>query len=217
MAGPVLSIENLFVDLPGGADRKHAVGGLTLSVNPGEIVCVVGESGSGKSVTAQAVMGLLPKGQLTRSGGRIVLEGEDISHVSMDRLRDLRGTRMAMIFQEPMTALNPLHTVGRQIGEMFRIHTSFGVDVIEQRVHTLLDEVRMPDPQAAAGACPREPRGRFPRCAQCSQKASAVARWPTEASLSSTRRPRTCTPTQRRQSRRAACRPWSAAFPRGAS
>jgi peptide/nickel transport system ATP-binding protein len=79
MAGPVLSIENLFVDLPGGADRKHAVGGLTLSVNPGEIVCVVGESGSGKSVTAQAVMGLLPKGQLTRSGGRIVLEGEDIS------------------------------------------------------------------------------------------------------------------------------------------
>jgi peptide/nickel transport system ATP-binding protein len=159
MASPVLSIENLFVDLPGGADRKHAVGGLTLSVNPGEIVCVVGESGSGKSVTAQAVMGLLPKGQLTRSGGRIVLEGEDISHVSMDRLRDLRGTRMAMIFQEPMTALNPVMTCGHQIDEVLSIHTDLGSEERKARVLDVMRATQLPDVEQLYDAYPHQLSG----------------------------------------------------------
>jgi peptide/nickel transport system ATP-binding protein len=157
--GPVLSIENLAVELPRGADRVHAVQGLNLTVKPGEIVCVVGESGSGKSVTAQAVMGLLPKGQLTRSGGRIVLEGEDISHVSMDRLRDLRGTRMAMIFQEPMTALNPVMTCGDQIDEVLSIHTDLGPDERKARVLDIMRATHLPDVEHLFDAYPHQLSG----------------------------------------------------------
>ncbi|MGL4440320.1 MAG: ATP-binding cassette domain-containing protein, partial [Bosea sp. (in: a-proteobacteria)] len=156
---PVLIIENLFVDLPRGADRKHAVEGLSLIVNPGEIVCVVGESGSGKSVTAQSVMGLLPKGQLTRSAGKIILEGEDISHVSMDRLRDLRGTRMAMIFQEPMTALNPVMTCGDQIDEVLSIHTDLGSDERKAKVLEIMAATGLPDVGQLFDAYPHQLSG----------------------------------------------------------
>ena len=91
MTSPVLAIDNLTVSLPSGSDRQNAVTNLSLTVNPGEIVCVVGESGSGKSVTAQAVMGLLPKRQLTVTGGRILLQDEDTVTATPDRLRALRG------------------------------------------------------------------------------------------------------------------------------
>ncbi|HLN07610.1 MAG TPA: ATP-binding cassette domain-containing protein, partial [Xanthobacteraceae bacterium] len=101
-SGPVLDVQGLTVRLPGGADRRHAVEHVSFAVAPGEIVCVVGESGSGKSVTAHAVMGLLP-GELTATAGRIVLEGTDLLTQSPAELRRLRGDRMAMVFQEPMT------------------------------------------------------------------------------------------------------------------
>jgi peptide/nickel transport system ATP-binding protein len=145
MTEPVLSIEGLTVDLPRGADRKHAVTGMTLTVNPGEIVCVVGESGSGKSVTAQAVMGLLPKRQLTTSAGRILLEGEDTLAATPERLRALRGTRMAMIFQEPMTALNPVMRVGNQIAEVLQIHTSLTANQQRAKVVEIMEAVHLPD------------------------------------------------------------------------
>src|SRR5438477_7278995 len=112
-AAPVLELKGLTVKLPRGSDRAHAIENITLSVGAGEIVCVVGESGSGKSVTAQAVMGLLPR-ELSATAGRVLLEGEDVLAATPARLRDLRGTRMAMIFQEPMTALNPVMTLGDQ-------------------------------------------------------------------------------------------------------
>ncbi|MEI8145617.1 MAG: ATP-binding cassette domain-containing protein, partial [Alphaproteobacteria bacterium] len=118
MSGPVLDIRGLTVQLPKGGDRSNAVDDVSLTVNPGEIVCVVGESGSGKSVTAHSVMGLLPKGQLAVTGGSILLEGEDVVQATPSRLRDLRGMRMGMIFQEPMTALNPVVTCGEQIAEV---------------------------------------------------------------------------------------------------
>src|SRR5262249_6907741 len=102
---PVLDLKGLMVELPRGSDRPHAIEGITFSVDAGQIVCVVGESGSGKSVTAQAVMGLLPR-ELNASAGQVLLQGEDVLQATASRLRDLRGTRMAMIFQEPMTALN---------------------------------------------------------------------------------------------------------------
>jgi peptide/nickel transport system ATP-binding protein len=145
MTKPVLSIEGLTVALPEGADRAHAVTELSLSVNPGEILCVVGESGSGKSVTAQAVMGLLPKKQLIATGGRILLDGEDTLAATPSRLRELRGTRMAMIFQEPMTALNPVMRVGDQIAEMLDIHTDMNSEQQRQKVMEMMDSVQLPD------------------------------------------------------------------------
>ena len=111
---PILQVEGLTIALPAGGDRRTAVRDVTFSVGRGEILCLVGESGSGKSVIAQGVMGLLPK-TLPVSAGRILLQGEDITHAPLARLRELRATRMSMIFQEPMTALNPVMTCGEQI------------------------------------------------------------------------------------------------------
>ena len=116
-----LGVEDLTVRLPVGADRAQAVSGVSFCVERGEILCLVGESGSGKSVIAQAIMGLLPK-TLPVARGRALLEGEDLIAASEARLRELRGARMSMIFQEPMTALNPAYTIGDQLAEVFRRH-----------------------------------------------------------------------------------------------
>ena len=123
MTGAVLDIQGLTVRLPAGADRRNAVENISFAVGANEIVCVVGESGSGKSVTAHTVMGLLPQGQLAPTAGHILLEGEDLLKKSPAELRRMRGDRMAMIFQEPMTALNPVMRVGEQIEEVLEIHT----------------------------------------------------------------------------------------------
>ena len=114
----VLDISDLTVRLPAHADRAHAIEDVSLSVRRGEIVCIVGESGSGKSVTAFSIMGLLPKGELAPVAGEIRLDGEDVLKATPARLRRLRGARMAMIFQEPMTALNPVETIGEQVDEV---------------------------------------------------------------------------------------------------
>nr|WP_315847078.1 ABC transporter ATP-binding protein [uncultured Achromobacter sp.] len=154
----LLRIQNLTVDLPAGADRPHALKDLTLSVNAGEIVCVVGESGSGKSLTAGAILGLLPQG-VHASGGQIHWEGQDLLQLAPNALRRLRGRRIGMIFQEPMTALNPLRTIGDQIGEVFRTHTRLGRAEIARRTLELLDSVRLPDPAQAVNAYPHELSG----------------------------------------------------------
>ena len=104
--GHVLEVTDLTIALPRHADRAQAASRVSFSVGRGEIVCLVGESGSGKSVIAQGVMGLLPKA-LPVTGGAILLQGEDITRASQQRLRELRATRMSMVFQEQMTALNP--------------------------------------------------------------------------------------------------------------
>jgi peptide/nickel transport system ATP-binding protein len=159
MTAPVLDIRNLTVRLPGGGDRANAVSDLTLSVQPGEILCVVGESGSGKSVTAQAVMGLLPRKQLVPTAGEILLLGEDTLKASPDRLRELRGTKMAMIFQEPMTALNPVVRVGRQIEEMLAIHTGMDSDARRARVLEMMAAVHLPDVAQMIDAYPHQISG----------------------------------------------------------
>ncbi|MBP0466021.1 ABC transporter ATP-binding protein [Roseomonas sp. PWR1] len=147
----LLSVEGLTVALPPGGDRPHAVEEITLSVNPGEIVCVVGESGSGKSITANAVMGLLPN-SLPVKAGRIGFEGKDLLALGTEAMRRLRGQRLAMIFQEPMTALNPVMRVGEQIAEAMRVHGA-GADAA-RRVPELLAAVNLPDPEATARAYP---------------------------------------------------------------
>ena len=157
-SGPVLEIRNLSIALPRGGDRKRAVADVSLTVNRGEIVCLVGESGSGKSVIAQAVMGLLPK-QLPVLGGEILLEGENIAQASESRLRELRCVRMSMIFQEPMTALNPVMRCGAQIDEVLAMHTKLGPAERRQRVRQVIEEVGLPDPDRMYDSYPHQLSG----------------------------------------------------------
>jgi peptide/nickel transport system ATP-binding protein len=157
-AATILAVNDLTVALPRGADRANAVEHVSLSVDPGEIVCVVGESGSGKSVTAQAIIGRLPP-ELTATSGSIRLEGEDVLRASGARLRHLRGTRMAMIFQEPMTALNPVMTVGEQIGEVLEIHTALSAGERRQRVLDIMQAVRLPEPERLIDVYPHQLSG----------------------------------------------------------
>src|SRR5215211_1473693 len=156
---PVLRIEGLTVRLPPDADRPHAIEEVSLDVEPKEIVCLVGESGSGKSVTAYAVMGLLPQPQLRPVSGRILLQGEDLLQASRGRLRELRGSRMAMIFQEPMTALNPVVRVGDQIEEVLEVHTSLSSQERFRRVLAVLEDVRMPESDRIRSAYPHQLSG----------------------------------------------------------
>ncbi|KAB2874723.1 MAG: ABC transporter ATP-binding protein [Burkholderiaceae bacterium] len=155
---PILEVQGLTVALPAGGDRATAVRGVDFTVGRGEIVCLVGESGSGKSVIAQAVMGLLPKA-LPVTGGRILLQGEDITHASAARLRELRATRMSMIFQEPMTALNPVMTCGDQIDEVLREHTRLAPAQRRAKVLDIVREVLLPDPERMVASYPHQLSG----------------------------------------------------------
>ena len=157
-AAPVLELKGLTVRLPRGSDRAHAIENITFSVGAGEIVCVVGESGSGKSVTAQAVMGLLPR-ELAASAGEARLQGEDVLAATPSRLRDLRGTRMAMIFQEPMTALNPVMKIGDQIAEVLEIHTELSEADRRQRVLQIMRAVHLPEPERLIDVYPHQLSG----------------------------------------------------------
>jgi peptide/nickel transport system ATP-binding protein len=155
----VLDVKNLTVRLPAGADRENAIEGISLQVKRGEIVCIVGESGSGKSVSAFTVMGLLPKGDLVPTSGEILLEGEDLLKATDQRLRQLRGTRMAMIFQEPMTALNPVLTVGDQIDEVLRIHTDLSPNERKAKSIEIMGAMSLPDPKQIFDAYPHQLSG----------------------------------------------------------
>jgi peptide/nickel transport system ATP-binding protein len=158
MTEPVLDVRNLTVRLPAGADRAHAVSGVGFTVHPGEIVCLVGESGSGKSVIAHATMGLLPKG-LAATAGRILLGGENLLAATEARLRELRCTRMAMIFQEPMTALNPVMRCGDQIDEVLATHTPLSAAERRAKVLAIVRDVRLPDPERMIASYPHQLSG----------------------------------------------------------
>ena len=155
---PVLEVRNLTVALPGGADRANAVEKVSFTVNPGEIVCLVGESGSGKSVIAFTVMGLLAKA-LKPTGGEILLEGENVLAATEERLRELRCTRMSMIFQEPMTALNPVMTCGEQIDEVLRTHTKLDDATRKAKIIAILSRVKLPEPERIYASYPHQLSG----------------------------------------------------------
>ncbi|TWG92473.1 peptide/nickel transport system ATP-binding protein [Mesorhizobium sp. J18] len=156
---PILEIESLRIALPEGSDRPLAIDGLNLTVRSGEIVCLVGESGSGKSLAAGAIMRLLPEPRVRVVAGTVRFEGQDLSTLSAKQMRSLRGSRMAMIFQEPMTALNPQKRVGWQIEEVLRIHTSLSRKERRARVLEILEQVRIPDPASAVNAYPHQISG----------------------------------------------------------
>src|SRR5476649_706409 len=155
---PVLEVRNLTVALPGGADRAHAVEKVSFTVNRGEIVCLVGESGSGKSVIAFTVMGLLAKA-LKPTSGEILLEGENVLAASETRLRELRCTRMSMIFQEPMTALNPVMTCGQQIDEVLATHTKLDTAARKAKIIGILTRVQLPEPERIYASYPHQLSG----------------------------------------------------------
>jgi peptide/nickel transport system ATP-binding protein len=140
----VLDINDLVIGLGQTGKGLRIIDGVSLHVRERETLCVVGESGSGKSVTALGVMGLLQKNALAPSGGSIRLSGEEILTASGRRLRELRATRMAMIFQEPMTALNPVVPVGRQIDEVLRAHTRLDARARKKRILDMMEQVRLP-------------------------------------------------------------------------
>ncbi len=156
---PVLEIRDLTVSLPKGADRPFAIEGVSFTVARGEIVCVVGESGSGKSVTAFTVMGLVPRRELRPVRGEVRLLGRSILGLPEAELRRLRGERMAMIFQEPMTALNPVMRVGEQIAEVLEIHTDLAPRERRERVLAVMRDVRLPEPERLYHAYPHQLSG----------------------------------------------------------
>ena len=158
MSAPILDIAGLTIGLPRGSDRAHAVDGVHLAVSPNEIVCLVGESGSGKSVIAHATMGLLPRA-LAVTGGSIRLAGEELVGAAERRLEALRCTRMAMIYQEPMTALNPVMRCGEQIDEVLRRHTTLDAGARRAKVLEGLADVRLPDPARMASSYPHQLSG----------------------------------------------------------
>jgi peptide/nickel transport system ATP-binding protein len=135
----LLALTGLSVTLPGDRGPRRVVRDLDIAVAPGQTFGIVGESGSGKSITALAVMGLLPaRSQLS---GRIVFDGDDLASASERRMCRIRGNRIGMVFQEPMTALNPAHTVGRQVAEPILLHERVGKRAAWDRAHELLDLV----------------------------------------------------------------------------
>ncbi|MFM0417629.1 ATP-binding cassette domain-containing protein [Paraburkholderia aromaticivorans] len=154
----LLSIENLHVTFGSGKTQTEVLHGLDLQVGRGEAVGLVGESGSGKSVASLAVLGLL--GNAGRiSGGRIVLDGEDLGRASEARMRALRGRRMSMIFQDPATALNPAFTIGAQLADVIRAHRPLRGRAIRNEVHAVLARVGFKDPSTTARAYPHELSG----------------------------------------------------------
>ena len=156
---PVLSVENLTVKLPDHADRLNAIEKVSFDVRPNEILCVVGESGSGKSVTAHTVMGLLPPKQLKPTAGRILLQDENLFEKSELELREMRGAKMSMIFQEPMTALNPVVTVGDQIEEVLRIHRHSNPKERAKLCNEVMEAVNLPEPEKLRKSYPHQLSG----------------------------------------------------------
>jgi peptide/nickel transport system ATP-binding protein/oligopeptide transport system ATP-binding protein len=157
-AAPLLDVRDLRVELPLSRGTVHAVEGVSLTVGSGEAFGLVGESGCGKSMTLRAIMGLLPRpGEIVN--GQVLFEGEDLVTASPSRLRQIRGGSISMIFQEPMTALNPVMRVGDQIAEGPQVHLGLSRTASRERALDLMRRVGIPDPVRRASAYPHELSG----------------------------------------------------------
>src|SRR5471030_2656491 len=155
---PLVSIQDLSVTLPPGADRRLAVEGAGIEVGASEIVCIVGESGSGKSLTAHAVMGLLPRG-VAASGGQILFEGVDLLQEPPEAMRRRRGCDIAMIFQDPMAALNPVVSIGKQVTEQIRAHRAIPEGQALKQASDLLGQMGLADVTGLLKAYPHQLSG----------------------------------------------------------
>jgi microcin C transport system ATP-binding protein len=156
----LVSVENLSVDFRGGGGNiVHAVKTISFDVGKAETVALVGESGSGKTVTALSILRLLPYPAASHPSGVIRFKGEDLMALPLDGLRHVRGNQISMIFQEPMTSLNPLHTIEQQIGEVLKIHRGLSNSAAQKRVLDLLDKVGIEDPKGRLDSYPHQLSG----------------------------------------------------------
>ncbi len=155
---PLLDIQGLVTAFPGEEGEVAAVDGLDLSVMPGEVLGLVGESGCGKSLTALSVLGLVPEpGRV--AAGSVRFRGEELLGAPPRRLRSLRGAEISMVFQEPMTSLNPVFTVGRQVAELIRAHRDLSAGRAEKEAVAMLAKVGIPEPARRAGSYPHQLSG----------------------------------------------------------
>ncbi len=156
---PLLSIRDLAVDFTQGGNVNHAVKGVSFDIGPRETVALVGESGSGKSVTALSVLKLLPYPAASHPSGTVEFNGVDLLHAPEPELRSVRGNDVSMIFQEPMTSLNPLHTIEKQIGEILRLHRTVPESNVRDHILGLLKEVGIRDADKRLSAYPHQMSG----------------------------------------------------------
>ncbi|SHL26203.1 ABC transporter ATP-binding protein [Roseibium suaedae] len=156
---PLLDVQNLSVAFSQGERTSLAVDGISFSINKGETVALVGESGSGKSVSALSVLKLLPYPAASHPSGKILFKGQDLLSAAEPALRKVRGNEISMIFQEPMTSLNPLHTVERQIAEVLKVHRGMGDTQARARVIELLTQVGIRDPETRLSSYPHQLSG----------------------------------------------------------
>jgi oligopeptide/dipeptide ABC transporter ATP-binding protein len=159
MSTPLLTVEQLTVSAPGGQERVRIVDGVSLAVSPGATLALVGESGCGKSMTALAIMRLVPPPLRTHPGSRVLFEGRDILALPATDMRSVRGARMAMIFQEPMTSLNPVTRVGAQVQEAIALHSDVSPFAARMQVIDLFEMVGIPDPHKRVDAYPHQLSG----------------------------------------------------------
>ena len=155
MSGPLLQVDDLRVSFATDDGIVQAVDGVSFSLAPGEVLAIVGESGSGKSVTAQTLTGLT-RAPNTRISGSVTYRGQELTELDDDGLRDIRGEEIAMVFQDPMSSLNPVYRVGDQIAEMIRAHRDVSKKEGQARVVELLTSVGIPNPQVRARSYPHE-------------------------------------------------------------
>jgi len=158
VSSPVLHIRDLVTAFPSEQGRVPVVDGVSLEVDEGEVLALVGESGCGKSMTALSAMRLVPKPGRIESGV-IELGGRDVLELPVEEMRGVRGSDVAMIFQEPMTSLNPVQRVGQQVVEAIRLHEKVGFDEARRRTIDLFDRVRIPDPAERFSAYPHQLSG----------------------------------------------------------
>ena len=155
---PVLQVEDLRVEIALRRSTVHAVDGVTFAIAPGETLGLVGESGCGKTTIGLALLGLLPSGGRI-AGGTIALEGREIGALPEDDLRKVRGDRIGIVFQDPLTSLNPTMTIGRQVGEPLRIHRGASVRAARARAAELLELVGLPSPSRQLDRYPHQLSG----------------------------------------------------------
>jgi microcin C transport system ATP-binding protein len=156
---PLVRIEDLSVDFRSSGKDTHAVRNVSFDIGKGETVALVGESGSGKTVTALSILRLLPYPAASHPSGSILFKGEDLMALPPDGLRHVRGNQISMIFQEPMTSLNPLHTIEQQIGEVLKIHRGLSNSAARARVLDLLNKVGIEDPKGRLASYPHQLSG----------------------------------------------------------
>jgi microcin C transport system ATP-binding protein len=155
----LISVEDLSVDFRAGDNVTHAVRHVSFDIGQAETVALVGESGSGKTVTALSILKLLPYPAASHPSGKIIFNGENLLALSTGALRQVRGNKISMIFQEPMTSLNPLHTIEQQVGEVLKIHRGMSDRAARERVLDLLEKVGIDDPKGRLQSYPHQLSG----------------------------------------------------------